>query len=334
MNEQTRPDLTDESDIARLLQAAGARPAPDASAVAAARSAVEAEWRSVVTAHRRRRAFTGWAVAASVAAAAVAVWIARPLLQPERTVVASLERVVGDVQQNRGDGRWVPLGAGGALESGTSLRTAADSRAALSLASGMELRLDARTVLVLDGRERATLSEGAVYVDSGSPPGQPPATGFVLDTPQGSVRHLGTQYEARLLEQTLQVGVREGRVSVATAHGDAVGSAGERLAVSGTGVSRSPLPPTDPSWSWIGAVTPPFSIEGRSVEEFLVWAARQTGRTIVYTSAGAAEQARAVTLSGTVEGLSPEEAVTAVLSTTSLQPEIGSEHIRVRHGTP
>lgn len=334
MSEQKLPDVTDESDIARLLRAAGARPVPDASAVAGARAAVEAEWRWMVAARRRRRAWTGWAAAAGVAAAAVAIWIARPLLQTERTTVASLERVVGDVQQNRGDGRWVPLAAGGVLESGTSLRTAADSRAALRLESGIELRLDARTVLALEDAGRANLSRGAVYVDAGSWPGQPSAKDFVLDTPQGSIRHLGTQYEARLVDQALQVGVREGRVSVATARGDAVGNAGERLAVTGTDVSRSALAPTDPSWSWIAAVTPPFSIEGRSVEEFLVWAARQTGRTIVYSSTGAAQQARAVTLSGTVEGLPPDEAVTAVLSTTSLQAEIGSEHIRVRHGLP
>jgi len=92
---------------------------------------------------------------------------------------------------------------------------------------------------------------------------------------------------------------------------------------------RAPLAPTAADWSWVADVTPPFSIEGRSVEDFLVWAARETGRTIVYTSSDAARQARSVTLSGTVEGLTPDEAVQAVLSTTSLQPQLGAEHIRV-----
>jgi hypothetical protein len=36
-----------------------------------------------------------------------------------------------------------------------------------------------------------------------------------------------------------------------------------------------------------------------------------------------------VTLRGTVAGLTPDEAVQAVLSTTSLQPRIQAEHIRV-----
>ncbi len=73
-------------------------------------------------------------------------------------------------------------------------------------------------------------------------------------------------------------------------------------------------------WNWLATITPPFTLEGRSVEDFLEWAARETGRSVVFASPDAAERARAVTLSGTVEGLTPDEAVAAVLSTTSLRP--------------
>ncbi len=328
MNEMPGTNGTDETAIAGLLRATGKRTMPDAQATADVRAAVEAEWRATVAGRRRSRAWTGWAAAAGIAAAAVAVWIARPLLQPERTVVATLERSIGDVQQNRGDGRWVPLAADGVLVSGTTLRTATGSGAALKLHNGLELRLDARTELALDDPGRARLGRGGVYVDSG-PAGEQQNVDFVLGTPEGTVQHLGTQYQARLADHSLSVGVREGRVRVATSHGDVIGDAGERLSVTGTDVSRSALPSTDPSWSWIAGVTPPFSIEGRSVEDFLIWAARETGRTILYTSPAAARQARSVVLSGTVEGLTPDEAVEAVLTTTSLRPDIGAERIRI-----
>jgi hypothetical protein len=36
-----------------------------------------------------------------------------------------------------------------------------------------------------------------------------------------------------------------------------------------------------------------------------------------------------VVLRGTVEGLTPDEAVVAVLSTTSLRPVVEAEHIRI-----
>jgi ferric-dicitrate binding protein FerR (iron transport regulator) len=333
MNDESRVDARDDLDIAALLRSVGARPSASAPATAGVRSAVEAEWRSMVAARQRRRRFTSWAAAASVAVAAVSVWLVRPLLQPEHAVVASLARVVGSVEQNRGDGRWTPLAASGSLESGTQVRTGTDGRAALQLSNGIELRMDSRTLVVLNDLGHASLAKGAVYVDSGHPPGTP-GPDFGLDTPAGTVTHLGTQYEARITDGNVLVGVREGRVRLAGKSGDIVGDAGEQFTVRDGQVTRAPLAPTAAAWNWVAEVTPPFVIEGRSVESFLVWAARQTGRTIVYTSPDAARQARSVTLSGTVDGLTPDEAVTAVLSTTSLRPEIGTEHIRVQAPQP
>ena len=333
MNESSKPEMPDDADIAALLRAAGARPAATAQAMAEVRAAVEAEWRTTVAARRRRRLVTGWAAAASVTVAAVGVWLVRPMLQTEPQVVASLTRTVGSVEQNVGNGRWTPVATAAALVSGAQLRTARDGRAALLLENGVELRLDARTLVAFEDAGHARLSQGAVYVDSGSPAGTP-GPDFVLDTPAGTVAHLGTQYEARIVDGSVRVGVREGRVRLSHASGDLVGAAGESFTVRGNEVTRAPLAPTGPEWNWIADVTPPFSIDGRSVEDFLVWAARQTGRTIVYASPAAAEQARRATLSGTVEGLTPDEAVRAVLSTTSLAPDIGSERIRVEVTQP
>jgi ferric-dicitrate binding protein FerR (iron transport regulator) len=319
----------EEHDIAALLRAVGSRPAASAEAMAAARTAVEAEWRATVAARQRRRQFTGWAMAASVALGAVAVWLVRPLVQPEAQVVASLARVVGGVEENTGDGRWTPLAATDGIASGTRLRTASGGRAALRMANGVELRLDSRTLLAFEDATHATLEGGAVYVDSGAPGGAP-GPDFVLDTPAGSVRHLGTQYQARYVNGDLQVAVREGRIAVDRTSGNVVAHAGEQITLADGDVTRAALAPNAADWSWVADVTPPFSIEGRSVEDFLIWVARETGRTIVYTSGEAAQQSRSVTLRGTVEGLTPDQAVQAVLSTTSLQPELGAEHIRVR----
>ena len=331
MNEATRDDLADDRDMAALLLAVGARPTASASAMAEVRAAVANEWRATVTARQRQqrvRRFTGWAAAASVAVAAFGVWLARPLLQSEPVVVASLARVVGTVEQNRGDGRWTPVASAGTIESGTRLRTDGDGRAALRLASGIELRLDARTLVALNDGSHATLSKGAVYVDAGKSSGTP-GPEFDLATPAGTISHLGTQYTARIADQGVLVGVREGRVRLSTDQGDVIGSAGEELTVAAGTVSRVPLASTAATWNWVGSVTPPFDIEGRTVESFLVWAARETGRTVVFASPDVARQARSVTLRGTVAGLTPDEAVQAVLSTTSLQPQIQVEHIRV-----
>jgi len=328
MNEDTRSSPKDDADVAALLRAAGPRPVPGPAARAAVQAAVEAQWRAAVAARRRRPRYTAWAAAAGIAVAAVAVWVARPALDARHETVAFVARSVGDVELDRGDGRWTTLAATDSIASGARLRTSSGGRAALSLSNGLELRLDGRSLVALDDAKRATLTQGAVYVDSGNAPAGGTAD-FVLGTPAGSVRHLGTQYEARLLDGGLQVGIREGRVRVSVAAGDVIGDAGERLTVAGNRIERARLAPNAADWNWTSEVTPPFSIEGRSVEAFLVWAARETGRTIVYATPDAARQARTVTLSGSVEGLAPDAAVTAVLSTTSLRPEIGGEHIRV-----
>jgi ferric-dicitrate binding protein FerR (iron transport regulator) len=325
--------MADERDVAALLRSVGARPTASAQAMAEVRAAVAAEWRAAVGARQQRRRSVGWAAAAGVAVAAFGVWLARPMLQSEPQVVASLARVVGGVEQNQGDGRWTPVTATTSLESGTRLRTASDGRAAVQLSNGIELRLDARTQVALNDAGRATLSTGAVYVDSGQSQGSTGAD-FDLDTPAGTVTHLGTQYEARIADGRVLVGVREGRVRLSGSSGEVVGNAGEQLVVDDGRVTRAALAPTAEAWNWIEHVTPPYVIEGQSVEAFLVWAARQTGRSIVYTSPDVARQARSVTLSGTVEGLTPDEAVAAVLSTTSLQPEIGTEHIRIEASQP
>jgi ferric-dicitrate binding protein FerR (iron transport regulator) len=332
MNEESRTDERDDTDLAALLAAAGPRSLPSPEALASVQAAVEAEWRATVTARQHRRRFTSWAAAAGVAAAALAVWIAQPMRSPDGVVVASLTRVVGDVQQNSGDGRWIPLDAAGSLETGTQLRTGTGGQAALRLDDGVELRLDSRTLVVFEDAQQGRLERGAVYVDSHAEPGTTPSD-FTLATPAGTVRHLGTQYQARVANGDLRVAVREGRVQVDTTAGNVQGAAGEQLTISDGRVARSELAANAADWDWLATITPPFSLEGRNVEAFLAWAGRETGRAVVYGSPDAEQQARAVILSGTLEGLTPDEAVAAVLSTTSLQAALDGDRITIEAAT-
>jgi len=333
VNERSSNDGREDTDLAALLATVGPRGKASPEAMAGVRAAVDAEWRALVAARRRRRQFTGWAAAAGVAMAAVAAWIAQPTLAPGDPLVASVTRVVGDVQQDEGDGRWVLLDGTSPLKAGTQLRTGSGGRVALRLTDGVELRLDSGTLVAFVDAAHARLSQGAVYVDSHVAAGAT-SPDFELATPAGAVRHLGTQYEARLAGNGLRVAIREGRVQVGTPTGTVQGAAGEQLVVGAGRVERSALAPHAPEWGWLATVTPPFTLDGRSVEDFLEWAGRETGRAVVFASPDAADRARTVTLSGTVEGLTPDEAVAAVLSTTTLRAGIEADRIQVEAAAP
>jgi ferric-dicitrate binding protein FerR (iron transport regulator) len=327
MNEHRMPDGDDESDIARLLARTGPRSQPSAAAASAVRDAVEAEWRRQVDARAARRRYTGWAVAAGVTVAAVGAWLASPLYLPGPAAVATVARVVGDVSVESSGGQWVPLSAGSVVESGTVLSTGSGGRAALDLESGVQVRLDVGTELAFNGLDEATLARGTVYVDSG--PGPEGDARFVLETPAGDVRHLGTQYSAAVDDGALRVAVREGRVEVTGQRASVVANAGEQLMIEEGRVTRSALARNAPEWDWVAKVVPPFEIEGRTVHEFLAWASRETGHEVAYASPEVEQLANRVTLSGNVEGLPPQQAVDAVLATTSLSASIADGRIEV-----
>jgi ferric-dicitrate binding protein FerR (iron transport regulator) len=318
----------DEAGIAALLKRVGARPRPADGIERQTRLAVEAEWRDIVAARRRRNTQARWyAAAASVAVVAVGAWFAWPATQTAPVAVATLGPVVGEVELREGAGPWHTAGAGATVNSNSTLRTGRGGLAALALASGVQVRLDSGTVLAMNDPGTAQLESGAVYVDAGGH-GRA-ADGFVVETPAGAVRHLGTQYVARLDGRTLEIAVREGRVEVRDDGRAYTADAGEQLTVSDASVTRSRVSPSAPQWDWIGGVTPPYSIEGRTVSQFLAWAGRETGRSVVYATPADAALAERVTLSGTVAGLPPRQAVDAVLATTSLGARYTSGSIEV-----
>ena len=209
------------------------------------------------------------------------------------------------------------------------MRTTGGSRAALVLASGIELRLDQASRLAFEHGDEASLLEGAAYVDTGATP-RPRTDAFALRTASGTVRHLGTQYEARVEGDRLRVAIREGSVSIETSGGAVSGSAGEQILLDGGQVSRQDLPAHDASWNWVGAVAPAYTIEGRTLAEFLRWAARETGRDLGFADAKTEQAASQIVLGGSVEGLSPDESIKAVSATTGLAIEVAGGRIDVR----
>jgi hypothetical protein len=315
----------DDADIARVLRAAKGRSGPSEEMTRAVYEAVHSEWRTMAAARQKQRTRRAWlaAAAASVVLAVSALFLSRTLTSSSPGgLVANVSRSAGVIQVKDADSsNWRYLGETRALFVGEQIHTGADGRMAITTPDGVSIRLDRYTNVALVTANRIDLNEGAVYIDSGSSAG---ARGKLeVGTPTGVVRHVGTQYEARVMHtRGTRISVREGRVEVERAAGTRTFGAGTQVLVAPRGFQEpTSIEPHSEEWNWVLSTAPEFDIGGRRVDEFLSWAGRETGLKVVFASPETEAEAKRAVLSGSVSGLglSPQEALAAVLPTVNLR---------------
>ncbi|NHZ94760.1 FecR family protein [Massilia sp. CCM 8734] len=119
------------------------------------------------------------------------------------------------------------------------------SRITLHGASAVNLHFDER-------RRTVELVQGDILVEVAKDPGRP----FVLETPQGSIRALGTRFTVARREQVTVLSMLESRVAVRSVAGtqaeaEAIVGAGQRVAIDAAGVhAPEPIDPAaiDDAW--------------------------------------------------------------------------------------
>jgi ferric-dicitrate binding protein FerR (iron transport regulator) len=323
-------DLNDDEDILALLREVGGGDEPSAKAAEEVRRAVHEEWRATVAQRKRRNRGLTFGIAASFALAMVVASWALRYSDGQSELSVTIARIDGSarIQSSPADPvRTINVGEG--LSVGGVLMTDDATRIALAYGTGISMRIDRGSKIQRVSPDRFRLSAGAVYIDA-----QPQASGheLVIETLAGEVRHLGTQYQIRQANEVVEVSIREGRVEIASANGAALASAGERVRINAAGqIDRGAISAQDPAWNWAEATSPSFAIDDRSVAEFLEWVARETGRQIAYASPEAQRVAQTVRLRGSIEGLDPDTALSAVLSTTEFETyDTGNNLIGVR----
>jgi len=189
-----------------------------------------------------------------------------------------------------------------------------------------ELRIDANTVATLVDARTIHLTRGAIYLDSGaSTPGS-----VTVRTASGTIRDIGTRFEVRAGERDLRVRVRDGAVQLERAGRiDRAPKGMELLARADGTVSTRSVDAHAADWAWTTAAAPPFILENATLEAFLQWAAREGGWTIEWSDA-LRQRARTTMMRGTIDGMTPAEALENVLPTCGLAPAFVDGRLRIR----
>ena len=132
----------------------------------------------------------------------------------------------------------------------------------------------------------------------------------------------------------MRVRVREGRVEWQSKSGAVErGDAGEQFTIAADGaVQRMQSARYGETWDWIASTTPAIDIEGRPLADFLAWAGRELGREVVFESPEIRQEAAAIVVHGSVAGLTPQQALDAVLATTSVRGSLDQGRIVVAEG--
>lgn len=318
-NRKRGGDAPREDSIARLISLAGPRPVIPEDVQARVHDAVRAEWRQSAAQPRVRRWVLPFAMAASLALAAILVGrFPGSDVEP----VATIALAQGLTQES-----GPPLASGDPVFAGDTLTTSARG-AALAFPNGLSLRLAGHTTATLDAADEISIVAGTLYADTGFL--QREERLLTVHTPLGSASDRGTQFAVRYQDGAMSVAVRKGSVDVAARRASWTAEAGQRLTLQQGGAAEfDEIAPHDPFWDWAASLAPLFDIDNRSVFDFLSWAARETGRELVFASDSVRLAAMGSTLSGSISGLTPSEAIDAVLPTTGFEVRMDGQEMIV-----
>jgi hypothetical protein len=312
--------MTDHSrdPIERLLELAGPRRAPAADDYSRAREAVHTAWQTEV--RRTRRARAAWTAGVSLAAAAVLV-LAVVSRQP---AAPAPDTIVGHHN-------------GVAIRLGSVLRTEPTMRTVLQLANGIEIRMDVNGEIAFDDVGAIALRRGALFIDTGSAKDSQAA--LEIRTPFGNVRHIGTRFEVRLIDlpatggRRLRIRVRDGLIRVTTATTTESGERGiELTALADGAITRAATSLSGADWDWVTLAAPPFDLDGKTLAAFLTWVAREGGWDVRFENEKLEASASTITINGSVEGLTPEEALQSVLATCGLSHRTNGTIVTITGG--
>jgi ferric-dicitrate binding protein FerR (iron transport regulator) len=326
MNDRINDDTNDlgaasssDDTVAALMNLAGPRASIPSDLEERVHRNVHEAWRGAT----RRSITMRWSVPVALAAT-VLIAIALVSRTPETVLqpvgIVAHTSGIGDASGN--------LSAGGSVFAGDLLTTGRDGGLSIDLVGDVSLRIAPDSAVRIDGSDAITLSRGMVYADSGERIYRD--RHVTVYTLNGSATDVGTQFLVAFDSNEMSVAVREGRVDVTHDQSKLTAEAGQRITMQ---MDREAVveavPAYDSTWDWAMSLAPDFDLENETLLNFLKWAARETGKTLIFSSDEVRMAAMSTELFGSIESFTPIEALTSVLSTTQFIYRIDEQTITI-----
>lgn len=319
---KTLDNEASDSDVRDLLTLAGPRIEPPEEMRARVYSVVHDVWENEILApapsagplQASANQYRYPKIAASIGALGFAIWLSLLLFStPDANRVGRVTFASG-AHSLLGN----PSADSKQLFHGSMVQTQQDGRLFITLLEGKQLRIDINTSLTIQNESELWLHEGRIYVDSASD-----NSPLKIITPVAEVSDIGTQFSVDLLDRDLVVAVREGQVNISIDNQNLAMSVkdgvGEKITInSGRDIQRTYIHSTDEEWQWIYQAAKVYRLEQGSLFDFLSWASRESGFTLKFSSNAVKLSAKQTLVHGDISGLTPDEAIPAVLATTKL----------------
>jgi hypothetical protein len=315
-------------DIGQLIKFVGAREAVPDERFERARRKVLGHWQTVFEEQRVEKHPRRYGVIAIAASVAVVVGMSFVIWNQFHVApvdsLASVERVLGEV-----------LVAGEVASSDSeigadsSIVTDSDGRIALRMSGGQSLRVDSASHVILHSPGHVSLKAGALYIDTAFAIKENP---ILVSTPLGTAQDIGTQFQVRLLDEILLVGVREGLVEVTRPGGFGLSvNKGHFVELSDSSEqTERPLESGGPDWDWIETVVPEFDIDGATLERYLEWYAHERSLELEWANVASRTRAGATFLTGSIAGASLDEGLEIVQRISAFDYQLTGDTIRIR----
>ncbi len=321
--------MTDAAEIDRVLRRGLHVDDPSPEALARVRKVVESAWLSTVETAPPARRWLPLAAAASLLLLLVAcLGLFMNFSQSSRDVPAAhlVGFVAPGVTEEHLFERQETLSTGAMLRAHRSYEI--HGQALMQLEDGGSLRVAPGSEIEILAKDDVRLEHGEMYVDI--PFGTHTNSAFTARTAAGEFRHVGTQFSLAVIQGETRLRVREGSVHWLAAGDESTVRAGTELVFrNGAKVIERKFAASDAEWDWIAATTPDFEIDNRPLDDFLVWVARESGRKLVLADEQTRRQVMTIRMHGSVRGLTPMQALSAVMSATQLHYELSDGQIRV-----